>query len=273
VIVISEAQGRREVLRAIDGERLRSFAAEYSPEQALLTSGSRILLETGGVDPSGVRSPYTLTLWDLVADTAVWKAEFPAGSACFPVDGRRCGVLVPDGKMALLRLDDGQPIASHTVEAPPQVVRVVAFVDPDSTHVIVSGPPDNPAFPSPAGGVHLNEGYRRATVNGTWHAFERNSGAWRWSREVDNASLLLDQALDVPLLVFNEHIYPPDSIGQGTLVQRVRCFDRRTGELLYESTGSAPHNYFVVERDEAAGWIDLRLPGQIVRFDFAPRAR
>ena len=132
------------------------------------------------------------------------------------------------------------------------MVRVLAFVDPDSIHVIVSGPPSDPAFPTPAGGVHLNEGYRRATVNGTWHAFERDSSALRWSRAIENASLLLDQALDVPLLVFNEHIYPPDSVGQGTLVQRVRCFDRRTGELLYESQVSAPHNYFVVERDEAA---------------------
>ena len=118
----------------------------------------------------------------------------------------------------------------------------------------------------------LNEGYRRAPVNGTWHAFDRGSGAWRWSRVIDNASLLLDQALDVPLLVFNEHIHPPDSMGQGTLVQRVRCFDRRTGELLHESQGSAPHNYYVVERDEAAGWVDLRLPGQIVRFDYSAQS-
>jgi hypothetical protein len=272
VIVIDETEGRREVLRALDGERLRSFAAGHSPDQVLLTSGSRILLEAGGIEPSGVRSPYALTQWDLVGDAAVWKAEFPAGTACFPVDVRRCGVLAPEGTMTLLRLDDGQPIASHTVEMPPQVVRVVAFVDPDSIHVIVSGPPSDPAFPTRAGGVHLNEGYRRAPVNGTWHAFDRDSGEWRWSRAIENASLLLDQALDVPLLVFNEHIYPPDSMGQGTLVQRVRCFDRRTGELLHESQGSAPHNYFVVERDEAAGWIDLRLPGQIVRFDYSAQS-
>jgi hypothetical protein len=272
VIVINEAEGRREVLRALDGERLRSFTAEYSSEQVLLTSGSRILLEEGGVKPSGVRFPDTLTLWDLVGDAAVWKAEFPAGSACFPVDSRRCGVLDPEGTITLLRLNDGQPIARHTVKTPQQVVRVLAIVDPDAIHVIVSGPPSDPAFPTPAGGMHLNEGYRRAIVHGTWHAFDRDSGTWRWSRTIDNASLLLDQALDVPLLVFNEHIHPSDSMGQGTLVQRVRCFDRRTGELLYESQGRAPHNYFVVERDEAAGWVDVRLPGQIVRFDFSAQS-
>lgn len=34
--------------------------------------------------------------------------------------------------------------------------------------------------------------------------------------------------------------------------------------------GTMPQLYFMIERDETSGWVELRMSRTIVRFDFSP---
>ena len=72
----------------------------------------------------------------------------------------------------------------------------------------------------------------------------------------------------MPLLICNEQRVPTDG-NAGVFVGRVRVFDRRHGRQLFDEASSGIHNYFVVERDVDAGWVELRLPGRVVRFDYS----
>jgi hypothetical protein len=262
------------VLDALDGNVVRSGPAGYTDDQVLQTVGTRILRETTGNSDPGGSAPYRIELLDSAAGATVWSGEYQPGAACFPICHQVCGVLEPEGALRLVRLVDGVDLATHRVNVPATVTRIVSLCDAATMFVVVSGPRTDAALEAatPAAGLHTNEGRRRAIVNGAWQAFDRETGALRWSRTIDNASLLLDQALDVPLLVCNEHTYPPDRIGQGVPIQRVRCFDRRTGELVYDGFHDARHNYYIVERDAAAGWVEVRLPGEVVRFDYSAAA-
>lgn len=274
-VVISDLyRDEVRVLNAFDGSVLRTGPAGYAVDQVLQTSGARLLRESAGSPVAGRSPPYQIELLDLTTGQPVWSAEFQAGSACLPIDPAVCGVLEPEGMLHLVRLADGVALASHRVEVPETVTRIVSLYDADTAFVVVSGPRTDAALEAatPAAGLQTNEGRRRAIVNGAWHALDRHTGALRWSRTLDNASLPLDQALDVPLLVCNEHTYPADRIGQGVPIQRVRCFDKRTGELVYDGVHDARHNYFIVERDESAGWVEVRLPGEVVRFDYSDAA-
>lgn len=274
IVVADFYHDELHVLDALDGRLVRSGPAGYTEDQVLQTEGTGVLREEVDATEAGGSAGLRIERVDIALGITVWDAAYPPGAVCFPIDQELCGVLAPGGLLRLVRLVDGTELASHSVDVPATVTRIVRLCDADSLFVVISGPRTDAALEAatPAAGLHTNEGHRRAIVNGTWHAFDRSTGALRWSRPLDNASLLLDQAFDVPILICNEHTYPPDRIGQGVPVQRIRCFDKRSGELVYEGFHDARHNYFIVERDAAAGWVELRLPGEVVRFDYSAAA-
>jgi hypothetical protein len=152
---------------------------------------------------------------------------------------------------------------------------VDCVVDQHYLFVSLSGAIDDPALlrSTRAAGLHLNDGYRRRLVNGVLCAFDRRTSALLWQRPFENVVLPLDQVMDVPILFCNESRAPAGEQSNGAFEGRIRCFDKRTGELLYDWTIGVPNVYFAVERNLDGLWVELRLPGQIVRFDYSEPMR
>lgn len=264
-IVVLASDGRRiEVIRALDGAHLRTIDVPFQSHQILAVQGTSALV-------ASVSNPYRLEAVSLLDGSSLWGREFPAGSLAFPVDSELHGLLRPDGTVEFLNWKDGRTVGETTVDLPQPLVHIRCLSDAKRLHLIVSGGRNDPGLESatPAGGIHSNQGYRRLIVNGHWSAIDRESLELLWQSPIDNASIPLDQPADVPLIVWNELRHPADRIGQGSLVGRVRVVDRRTGELIYDEQTAAVHNYFIVERDPDAGWVELRLPDRTVRFDYA----
>ena len=213
-----------------------------------------------------------LTLCDMTNGEPVWSRTIPAESICFPVDAGLSGLLEPDGTVRLIDLSSGADFVSHQIERPRQLTGVSTILDRDTLFLLLSQPIDDPGIQATirTDGNSPNSGFRNFEVNGSMHAFERNSGQLRWSREVDNAVAVLDQAEDVPILIFKElRIAEP---GSSLLQNRIRVLDKRTGEILLDETSDTPISRYFLERDRQEGWLEIHCPNQIYRFDYADPA-
>jgi len=263
-LVLREADSV-QVRSALDASLVREDErTDHGTE--LLQRGVRVLYEQPGAD----RLQFSMV--DLASGRTVWTRQFKSDAESFPIDEELLGVFEKPDQLRFLRLADGETVASHAVSAPEPLVQILAFVDATSVYVILTGARSSRGLEAatPGAGFHANDGAGRFLVNGPWHAFDRDSLALRWSSTLENASLLVNQPRDVPLIVTNELAFPDESAGRGVPTGRVRCFDRRSGEQLFDEQVGGVHTYFLVERDPDAGWVELRLAGQIVRFDYAP---
>lgn len=264
VVVLDPGRQRMDLIRALDGALLHTAALPFQTQHLLSVQGLTALVMGGD-------NPVQLQALSFLDGSILWSRDFPAGSLAFPVDDELHGVLQPDGTVEFLNWIDGSTAGTVEIDVPQPLIHFRCLADADCLNLIVSGARNDPGLEAatPAGGIHSNEGHRRLIINGHWSAIDRESMKHRWQAPIDNSSLLLDQPVDVPLIIMNELRQPPDRIGQGALVGRVRAIDRRTGELIYDEHTAAVHNYFIVERDAEAGWVELRLPDRTVRFDYA----
>jgi hypothetical protein len=111
---------------------------------------------------------------------------------------------------------------------------------------------------------------RTAPVNGTVHAFDRQTGEWKWYKRVANQIVLLERFGDLPMIVFtarfNRAVTPG---GYSTQVAATLSIDKRTGKwLLPEDTFQPAHTqgqYFAVAIDRRGGTFDLIAPSMRLR--------
>jgi hypothetical protein len=279
VVLIGERPSTVEVVSALDGSTVE--AREWDHRALLTASGCNVLVDNLPALPqegaAAVRDgdTYRLDMIDLVSGHTVWSHEFAAGAGAFPIDSARCGVVEPGGAIHFVSLADGTAALVAEVDCPNPLLAVDCVVDQHYLFVSLSGAIDDPALlrSTRAAGLHLNDGYRRRLVNGVLCAFDRRTSALLWQRPFENVVLPLDQVMDVPILFCNESRAPAGEQSNGAFEGRIRCFDKRTGELLYDWTIGVPNVYFAVERNLDGLWVELRLPGQIVRFDYSEPMR
>ena len=262
IVLVDDVRGRVTVLDPVDGSIVDEAPYRLPAEAAqLATYGRRALLRTGD----------SVALLDLVTNLEEWRRSIPETTVCFPIDSDRIGLVTPGGGVEFVAVADGETTSTHQIDMPERMVRVRVLEDPRRFYLAVSGPRDDPELEqaTPAAGIRSNEGHRRLIVNGWLSAFDRETEERLWSAPLENASLALDQDVDVPLLVLNELRKAPGGEGGALFQGRLRCLDRRSGALLFDEESQATHNYFLFERDIDAGWVELRLPRRIIRFDYA----
>jgi hypothetical protein len=257
------------VLATLDGAVVEAWRPDFPEQQLIDVRDATGLVEYAATDTR------RLDRVDLTTGAVQWTRDFGTGSVVFRAGPELVGVLRPDGQVEFLRWTDGESVAALSVNVPQPLVHIRCIHDAERLFLILSGSRNDPGLEAatPGGGIQSNEGHRRLIINGDCYALDRASLELLWNTPISNASLLLDQPVDVPVLICNELRYPPDRIGQGALVGRVRVIDRRSGDVLYDADTPAVHNYFLVERDPEQGWVELRLPGQIFRFDFNPKSQ
>jgi hypothetical protein len=268
-VVYDRFNRRMTVLGALDAAVVEEWQPEFQEQNLIAVRDATGLVVYRGDDACRIEAV------DLVSGGIEWTREFPSGAVAFRAGPDLTGILKLDGQVEFVRWQDGESVAGLSVDVPQPLVHVRCIHDAEQLYLILSGSRNDPGLEAatPGGGIQSNEGHRRLIVNGDCYALDRDSLELQWRTPISNASLLLDQPADVPLLICNELRYPPDRIGQGALVSRVRIIDRRNGELLYDAENPAVHNYFLIERDPGQNWVELRVPGRVVRLDFEPKSQ
>ncbi len=283
MVMTHDEQRMIDVLSPIDGRTLRSYSADFLPEEVLKHWGRLALVATGqpvkdrpfgppdrlaATTPAQpVAEPPTelrLRMVDLSGPTTLWDRTFSPGSAAFEIDEDWIGVLSAESQVLFLDLRTGQTVRESKVEVPRGMQQIVTAVTERTIYVSLSSSVTEKRLINASQNQSV-PGWRRAFVNGPIHAFDRLTGEYQWTRQIDNRTLPLDQTRDVPLLLcvdtWKEKADP---------VARYWCLDARTGKVVLDTSVNGETPQYTVERDLAAGWVELRLGYVNHRFSYVP---
>ena len=112
-------------------------------------------------------------------------------------------------------------------------------------------------------------GRRRPYANGPVYGLDPRTLELKWTIPLDRSVFPLDQPRDLPLLVINDSVIAGGLNEQEIEDNRIRCFDKRTGQPLPELVGDLiGRSGLMIERSQAEGWIEIRTSKAIFRFDF-----
>jgi hypothetical protein len=234
---------------------------DFSGEQIVGVVGKIAFVFQGGATDS----PGVFRAIDLATGTVAWRVETTSDARPFLVGRRFAGVVEP----SQIRLFDQSVGSEKTipVETPTAMENAAAIMDEHALIVLASGPPAISQTTLPLGAAG---GTRRPWANGRLFGLDPQTLELRWTLELDGTVFPLDQPPDVPIFVINDIIPVPGANDRSLIESRLRCFDKRTGELLYhggpaEIGGST---VFVIERGEPGSWVEVRTSKRVIRFDY-----
>lgn len=283
IVIMRDEQPTIDLLSPLDGQTLRSYSSEFLSEEVLKHWGRLALVATGQpaknlpfgpadkMEPPSPAPPdaeplaeLRLRMVDLSGPTTLWDRPFPPGSAAFEIDEDWIGVLSAESQLLFLDLRTGQTIHESKVEVPPGMQQLVTAVTERTIYVSLSAAVTEKRLIN-ASPNQSAPGWRRAFVNGPVHAFDRLTGAYQWTSQIENRTLPLDQVRDVPLLLCVD-TWKESSESQN----RYWCLDARTGKVVLDTSLKGETPQYTVERDLAEEWVELRLGYTNHRFSYAP---
>jgi outer membrane protein assembly factor BamB len=261
IIVVDDGSRRASLLRPLDGREISNWPMDFRTEQIVGVVGKiAFVFQSGATDSPGV-----FRAIDLATGTAAWRAETTSDARPFLVGSRFAGVVEP----SQIRLFDQSSGSEKTipVETPAAMENAAAIIDEHALIVLASGPPDISQTTLPLGAAG---GTRRPWANGRLFGLDPHTLELRWTLELDGTVFPLDQPPDVPIFVINDTVPVPGANDPSQVEGRLRCFEKRTGELLFRS-GPAEIGAgakFVVERGEPGSWVEVRTSKRVIRFDY-----
>jgi outer membrane protein assembly factor BamB len=232
-VIVSQGDPLRYLDDADDDSAEADEQPEGGDEQG---QGGRGAEEQRGESSETVR----LMRIDLADRSVLWDREWPAGAIPFELDPERLGVYVRvDGehRVEFIATETGETITSHVLDLPGPVTHIASSVGVKDDLVLFSRKMEDHLLTNAR---QRHQGYRRPFVNGPAIAFDRETGEVLWQKDLENTVFPLDQPPGLPVFVTAENRYPEHAMDSGTPGSRLRCFDRRTGELLHEQESLSP---------------------------------
>lgn len=322
VVLLRDGSRTVELLSPVDGRTVATYESEYTADEWLRTWGRNALIAhgqpavgqavqprpaalTGDSDPNSAtvqpatppasRTPgppaseLQLRMVDLSGPKTLWEQTFPAGSVAFEVDEDWLGVISRDGTLRFLDVQTGQLVRESKVTVPEGLTQIVTAVTERSIFVTLSPPVTENAL---VGSKPIKLKPRQFYVNGPVHAFDRLSGEYQWSQQIENRVFPIDQVRDIPLLIcadtWKGPLDPLPEVGEvfpkleGTAQKaddpnalRVRYWavDTRTGRVVLNTAVEKSMIQYTVERNLAEGWVEIRLGRTGFRFSYLDEAK
>jgi hypothetical protein len=254
-----------EVLRPLDGALLRRHDRRFKTNDLIGTEGRRAFIN--GTMGDGSRRIIAL---DLATGNELWSQPVNELLRACMVGQQWIAVIEPNS-IRLVNQQSGEIAATADVETPRQLEYAATVADEHALVVLASGPPSVVQTRQP---FRTTSGPRRPFANGRLYGFDTKSLELRWSLPFVETVLPLDQPPDIPLLVINDSV-PDETVGENHIAEeRLRCIDKRTGELVYEGLmhelGRTAH---VIERNADEKWIELRTSKAIIRLEYDQAAK
>ncbi|HLJ93661.1 MAG TPA: PQQ-binding-like beta-propeller repeat protein [Gemmataceae bacterium] len=273
----NKAVGTGRALRGRDGASVAvpDFAIPFQHRQRIV-DGRLLVLERDSpvAARSGEHAPTgggVLHLYDVHTGQDLWKKELPPDAVFLrSEDPELAGVVDPDGTITVADLRIPKEVF-HAAIPPADMAKVNAGLllqDSKQFYVILNRPAEaNPDLQGPFSNVNI---LRSAPVNGTIHAFDRQSGERNWYKRMPNQMLLLERFSDLPMMLFTaKFIKMVNGGGYTTTVAATVSINKRTGKLLlpeeaYQSAHSQGQ-YFALAINRRAGTYDLIAPNMMLR--------
>lgn len=196
----------------------------------------------------------------------VWERRFGKGSVVSNPMGGFCAVAIPAGSIHIVRLSDGQSVASVETDPIEDLRRAVLHLTPDQFVVFTDKSRQWDRFGSAFRAASRGRRSTVATIRGMGLALDRNTGEVLWNQDFPNESILLDKqreailAPNLPVLVLFEAQLRASTF---------RVLDCRTGKTLYQSKEKLPQSFGLakVRRDER--YINILVGnGENIRIEF-----
>lgn len=271
--VVSPEFSTISLINPIDGRLLGLVPRTFQLESIISADGTEVVLARGdqirfrfegapGAAAVAGRSseadqPVELERINMISGESRWIRSWPAGSLPFEMDDRWLGVLSPGGQVEFLDLQTGIAAAQHLLDVPEKITRIACSAAEHDLIVVFSSMVEDSDLLS---GAQLRGGYRRPFVNGPAYCFRRENGQQLWRTELGETVFPVDQPADLPVFVTVEGRIPRPADEENaspvadshTAGSRIRCFDRRTGQLLSEirsASARAPDYSLVGDRE------------------------
>ncbi len=251
VILISSENNHLQRLRVADGKEFSAVHCPVNLNEIVLSQGSQVITASGDVtrfeaaietpklahDLQPPVIPMQLTCTDLATQFVVWERDWAAGAVPFEVDQEWMGIAHSGNSIEFINRQTGGTVATHISEILQPITRIACSVGSESLLVAISTTIDDEQLQS---APQRYQGYRRPMINGKLFAFARNTGKWEWEIDLPNTVFPIDQPLELPVFITAEARHHQKSGSTGSPGSRLRCYSRRTGELLYENESQNP---------------------------------
>ncbi len=255
VFVLDQQTREVSVLRSLDGKRLRTF--DVGNAGNVISQTGRWLLRRAAGD--------RVELLDLRTGAVVWSRDsVDRATQFFGVDELTIGMLSASGEAHWIDLATGATRFRVQVPRPQQLEVLFCVPTPELFSLVLSGPrrPEANQF------LLHPKWHRNPLVTGSVQAVDRFDGRLRWSRELTDANVMLDQPKGVPFLVLNSVQWPTNAAGAGTSSSVLTLVDQRSGEQLSRTVepGDGMH---LIRPNAAQSWATVRTRTREIRLEYA----
>ena len=300
LIVVSQQSGQGRILRVVDGREEASapidseqsapraskpgavarrslvpYACPVDLDDIILVDGTDVMtvrsdadnMETGEISSARRGTPLIIARTDLLSGRQQWEREWPPFSIPFPFDERHFGV-AQQTTLDLIDRTNGQTWRSHSLATEERLTHVRVSSGAQSVLIVTSSEVDDQRL------LHApqrNRGFRHPLVNGHLLAVRRDSGDLIWDREFPNTAFPLDQPIGYPIFITSELRLPESQMDSGAPGSLLRCYDRRTGNLLYETESTSPTGaVYTVSGNRKQRLVTLTTPSSQVELHYSP---
>jgi hypothetical protein len=230
------------------------FSGLSSFEESCITSIGRNLLLWQTDDGGRV-----LRFYDPVRGDSVWPPrKFSAAAHVCLVDSEAVGVMEPDGHLVVLSLPDGQTMIDTMLQPEKNLAEIILQQSGDQFFLIVHSAPRRETKTQPLQAI---SGCNTRPIGfGRLYAFD-HQGKMQWANPVtiENQHFLLNQPCHLPVLTFACQVYNQQLVGQGKMLVKILCVDKRNGQVAYKGELPNPTGVFVVTGEPEKKTVSLHL--------------
>ncbi|HEY3394108.1 MAG TPA: PQQ-binding-like beta-propeller repeat protein [Lacipirellulaceae bacterium] len=217
---------KAHVLRLSDGQLL---GKRDLPKFEWLMTVGRNLATLGSRTERGNRASLVQVV-DIWSQETLFEADYPPAAQISVVEPDCVAICDPSGRFQLINVRTGQAVVNRPIDAVPELRGIQTLRSGDSIFVMLNRQAQNQQH-KPL--IHPEH----PITDGPVYAFNLKTGQPMWPSAalVRNRAIALSQPLDLPMLVFAEHMMTRDPSTSDRMQLRLLCLDKRTGETVYRN--------------------------------------
>lgn len=190
-----------------------------------------------------------------------WNHEFSNRSLYTRVGHNELAVLQPDGRFAIVNIHDGSLVIETKIKPELESQSIAVQASAENYVLIVNHPTE-----ARTKGLVQRRSRWDVLVNGTVHGIDRRSGTPRWSRQISNQAIDLNQPSDLPILTFSSRVSTKPRTPQSGF--ELVCLDKRTGEIAFKPEPSRNGVIFGYQADVENKTVQIDLIKSSIQLTF-----
>jgi outer membrane protein assembly factor BamB/tetratricopeptide (TPR) repeat protein len=264
-LFILKEEGEREpasarVLNMRDGTTVEKGVMLPRLKDRLIRThgGTLLLVERAALGRLNLRQ------YDLLARKDRWQRPFLPGSMLLQTEEPFAGVVQPDGSVVIFDLETGKETMKSTIK--PEHLKAVAsiYLFRDAAGYYLAGRrPRGKDIESVTPNTAPGTGLRGTVINGWFYCFN-SDGRLRWSREIEDQTLVTSQFQRMPIVLLSARLQKRAVVGKPIedMVQTL-IIDKESGKTLFERSekGAKSPWFQAINADERTSSVEVIRDG------------